>query len=103
MLHFSNNKAYSAPLRKGIKWYRKLVFELLLGTAVVNAYILYRSITKGKISITEFREKIVEGLLNTQEGPPSRNEAENHVIEEVSSKERRRCVTCYEKIVRTDG
>lgn len=96
-------KAYSAPLRKGIKWYRKLVFELLLGTAVVNAYILYRSITKGKISITEFREKIVEGLLNMQEVSPSENETENHVIEEVKSKERRRCVTCYEKIASTDG
>ena len=32
--------AYASVLRKGIKWYRKLAFELLLRVAVVNAYFI---------------------------------------------------------------
>lgn len=44
------------PLRKGIRWYQKLAFEVLLGTTVVNCYIVYKNVTKAKISITKFRE-----------------------------------------------
>lgn len=33
--------AYSSPLRKTIKWYKKLGIELLLNTAVVNAWIIF--------------------------------------------------------------
>ena len=33
--------AYASVLRKGIKWYRKLAFELLLGVAIVNAYFIF--------------------------------------------------------------
>ncbi|KAJ8937369.1 hypothetical protein NQ314_011917 [Rhamnusium bicolor] len=35
-------KAYSSPLRKEIKWYRKLGFELLLETSLVNAPITFQ-------------------------------------------------------------
>ena len=37
--------AYASVLRKGIKWYRKLAFELLLGVAVVNAYFIFKKHT----------------------------------------------------------
>ena len=43
--------AYNNPLRRTIKWYRKLAFELLLNTTVVNSYILYKDITKQNINI----------------------------------------------------
>lgn len=33
--------AYSKPLRKTIKWYKKLAINLLLNTTLVNAMILY--------------------------------------------------------------
>jgi hypothetical protein len=33
--------AYSNPLRKTLKWYKKVGFKLLLNTSVVNAWILY--------------------------------------------------------------
>lgn len=92
-------KAYSSPLRKGIKWYRKLAFELLLGTSLVNAFILYKKITKDTISITSFKEQIVEGLLVGDASEQIETRTENlHVLEEVLSKERRRCVRCYENI-----
>nr|CAH7716797.1 unnamed protein product [Callosobruchus chinensis] len=33
--------SYQSPLRKYLKWYRKLVIEFLLGTALVNAHFIY--------------------------------------------------------------
>lgn len=94
-------KAYSTPLRKGIKWYRKLAFELLLGTSLVNAYILYKKVTKGNISITGFKEQIIESVLNADTVELANTQ--QHVLEEVPSKDRRRCVVCYEKISNNEG
>ncbi|CAG4939187.1 unnamed protein product [Colias eurytheme] len=34
--------AYQTTLRKSLKWYRKLVFDLILNIAMVNALVLYR-------------------------------------------------------------
>ena len=55
--------AYAPVLRKGIKWYRKLAFELLLGVAVVNAYFIFKKYTAAQIGIREFREKLAFTLL----------------------------------------
>ncbi|CAG4955706.1 unnamed protein product [Parnassius apollo] len=49
--------AYSTPLRKTVKWYRKLAIELLLNTAVVNALIMYKETTKKNISVVDYRKK----------------------------------------------
>lgn len=40
--------AYSSPLRKSVKWYKKLATDLLLNTSMVNALTLYKSVTKKK-------------------------------------------------------
>uniref|UniRef100_A0A182RWV0 PiggyBac transposable element-derived protein domain-containing protein n=1 Tax=Anopheles funestus TaxID=62324 RepID=A0A182RWV0_ANOFN len=55
--------AYATTLRKGVKWYRKLAIELLLGTSVVNAWVIYKAATKQKIQIRKFRELLVQQLL----------------------------------------
>lgn len=60
-------KAYSSALRKGIKWYRKIAVELLLGAAMVNAFILFKIVTGQKMSITTFREAVATDLLNFPE------------------------------------
>lgn len=33
--------SYSSPIHKSIRWYHKVATELILGTAVVNALIIY--------------------------------------------------------------
>ncbi|CAH1960999.1 unnamed protein product [Acanthoscelides obtectus] len=99
-------KSYCSPLRKGVKWYRKLAFEILLGSAVVNAFILYKTVTKAKISITEFRQKIALGMLQIEEvtvRKETENENRKHVLQEVASKGRRKCVACYAKISIEEG
>jgi len=60
-------KSYNACLRKGLKWYRKLAIELLTGTALVNAFVAHQEISKSPMSITDFRQEIIEGLLKINE------------------------------------
>ena len=40
--------SYATTLRKGVKWYRKLATELMLGMAVVNAWVAYKKATRKK-------------------------------------------------------
>lgn len=98
-------KSYNHTLRRGIKWYRKLAFELILGTSVVNAYILYKDVTKSKISITEFKENIIEAIFsvqtNLQEQETDDETDEKHELEDI--KKRNRCVVCYSKISQNFG
>lgn len=92
-------KSYNSSLRRGIKWYRKLAIEMILGTSVVNAHILYCSVTQNKISVTTFKEILCEELLGINrvenEPAPNRNE-QKHVLTEKES--RRRCTECYRKL-----
>lgn len=38
--------AYCSPLRKTVKWYKKLVIELLLNTCIVNSLVLFKQDSK---------------------------------------------------------
>lgn len=91
-------KAYNHCLRRGTKWYRKLAMELLFGSAMVNAYIIYKEVTQTKISITEFKKQVVLKLIEvenlTTDSLASRD-PEPHVLTE---SKKNRCVVCYSKI-----
>ena len=50
-------------MRKRVKWYRKLGIELILGVAVVNAWVMHKHVTHKKIQITSFQEKLAANLL----------------------------------------
>lgn len=54
-------KAYNFSLRRGVKLYRKLAIELVIGAGIVNAYCPHQQITNDKMSITKFREEIIRG------------------------------------------
>ena len=53
---------YHTVFRKTKKWYRKVVFELLTGPRVVNAWILYNKLMPKVILIFQFKESFVENL-----------------------------------------
>jgi hypothetical protein len=56
--------AYYTCLRKSIKWYRKVAFELVFGTALVNSYLIYKeNYTESKVTILQFRQSLVRSLL----------------------------------------
>ncbi|KAG0439955.1 PiggyBac transposable element-derived protein 4 [Dictyocoela muelleri] len=57
--------SYNTALRRSTKWFRKLAIELLTGTAVVNAWVLYNQFycQQKTISFTEFKECLVMSLI----------------------------------------
>jgi len=86
--------------------------EILLGTSVVNAFIVYniKKLPNEKISITKFREMLVDELLgldqltNISEEPSNSNNKRKrvkHVFEESVERDhrnrkiRKRCLHCY--------
>lgn len=78
--------AYNTPIRRSIKWYRKIAIELLTNTAVVNAHVVYTHVTGKKMIITDFREKIVLSLLTQNVQPNIDQEIHQHTLEEKEKK-----------------
>ena len=104
--------SYATSLRKGVKWYRKLAIELLLGVAVVNAWTLYGKASQKKIKIRSFKEELADSLLklssnNSEQlsSPCMRLSATHHLITRVNAAGkpmRRYCSSCYKKSQRRE-
>jgi len=94
--------SYHSPLRRSLKWYRKIAFEILLNTSLLNALTLFNTVTGNKMGVTEFRENIVQALLMKPNIPmiPKSTGGEIHKI--VNSK-RGRCSNCYFEMVQQGG
>lgn len=56
--------SYSSPLQQSVNWHKKLVFELLLNTAVVNALVVNNAVN-AKMQTTNFREELALSLITT--------------------------------------
>ncbi|XP_055918374.1 piggyBac transposable element-derived protein 4-like [Eupeodes corollae] len=101
--------SYATTLRKGVKWYRKLGIELLLGTSVVNAWVVYKNVTQTKICIRKFREKLVGELLNmpSSSSRPEQPRTKHHHLKDRLNdsgiKIRRKCSVCYNRITKEKG
>ncbi len=49
-----------ACLRRSIKWYRKVAFEWIFGTTIVNSYLIYKkNYAASEVTILQFRESLV--------------------------------------------
>lgn len=90
--------SYHNPLRRTMKWYKKIAFELLLNTSVLNALSLYEEITQQKMDITSFREILIGNLLENGDEIQTEN---LHKLEETKSKGR--CTNCYKNMVTQGG
>jgi hypothetical protein len=105
--------AYYTCLRRSIKWYRKVAFELIFGTAIVNSYLIYKeNYATSDVTILRFRESLVQSLLlgipaeRLKPGPRKKSTGQtkrklaDHKLEELERSTRdgrRRCAGCYEK------
>jgi hypothetical protein len=105
--------AYYTCLRRSIKWYHKVAFELIFGTSVVNSYLIYKeNYATGNTTILQFRESLVRSLLlgvpfeNLKPGARQHSTSHlkrklaDHKLEEIEGSARdvrRRCTGCYEK------
>lgn len=112
--------SYSSPVRKSIRWYHKVATEVLLGTAVVNALIVYNLNTpQNKLKITQFRELLINEMLgfigfNQSEQDqtslvlPKTRRAKHVFIQTTlkcnrNRKLRKRCAHCYNEKTTTVG
>lgn len=102
--------AYSSPLRKTVKWYRKLAVELLLNTALLNSYIIYKETTKSNLGIVEYRKKLCKYLTESGKEnfnpntPLTRNRRQKHELQKKEGpvkKSRKYCSWCYKVNVQT--
>lgn len=105
-------------LRRTKKWYRKYFFWLL-EVAIINSYLLYKSVqlkeAKKPLSHIEFRRCLVRSLVaervtnkQTQkrkgrpiEGPPEKRLQGKHFLNK-RDKKKSRCVVCAKKGVRSE-
>ncbi|XP_054004288.1 piggyBac transposable element-derived protein 4-like [Hylaeus anthracinus] len=98
-------------LRKTIKWYKRLAFEVLLNTSVVNAMIMFNSKKNTRISCLDFKRKIVMCLTARTDqdvlpSPSTNATVKRHEMETKEGKAwraRRQCRRCYEENVKKFG
>ncbi len=107
--------SYYSPMRKTKKWYRKLAIELITGTSVINASVLYNKYyAKNPTKLRHFRESLVFSLTKQQSEKlkPGRacstisGKRTHHSLSEKNGqkqKTRKRCRGCYEKISLKEG
>ncbi|XP_045778283.1 uncharacterized protein LOC123876163 [Maniola jurtina] len=90
--------SYYTTLKRGIKWWRKVVMELIFGTALINAWIVFNSIqTDGKkLPKRLFVEKLIESLIKKEIDETPAPQSARHCLEK--GEKRRRCVGCYQKL-----
>ena len=90
-----------------MKWYRKLGFELLLNTAVVNSFFIHQETTGQKMSITMFRKKLIDTLVQEKEEEQvdTRVNPQHHLKKKEGSahKIRKYCTECYQYNARMLG
>lgn len=97
--------SYQSPLRKGLKWYRKVATEILFGSAMTNAWILFnQNSPNSKMSILDFRVHICKALSeDANDTPRPRTPKRIHTLVESGpeNKKRKKCVGCYKLLRQT--
>lgn len=103
--------SYQTPLRKTIRWYKKLAFEIILNTALVNAWIMFKQVKQENIKILDFRKDVAYKLCS--ERPPeitvvpeitiARRSRPRHEMGNKDYKERKPCISCYENAKKNNG
>jgi len=58
--------SYASVNRRGVKRYKKVALELITGMVMVNAFTVFKEITKSNINITHFRRETCKSLLGIQ-------------------------------------
>lgn len=105
--------AYYTCLRRSVKWYQKVAFELIFGTSIVNGYLIYQeNYTTSNITILQFHESRVRSLLlgipsenlkcglGQQPTSQTKRKLADYKLEEIERSARnvrRRCTSCYEE------
>lgn len=110
--------SYYTSLRKTLKWYRKLIIEIVCSTMLVNAWVIHQKFGAGKkLSILEFREQIIKEMISkpstdnqpddaAEEGGPHAQRKPKHKLEKTEGKlrdTRKSCRPCYDHFTTTES
>lgn len=103
--------SYYTPLQKSLAWYKKVALEILLGSCVVNAFVLCNQFGPRKRDMLRFRESIINHLLQKDPQPRTQTPAQqpNKKKHQLAKKEgsvranRKRCVHCYQQLSAEKG
>ena len=100
--------SYNSALRKTRKLYRKVAIELITGTSVVNAWVIYNKfIATKKTSLFTFQESLINQLVigehnqNVETVHKEKYSRTHHTLLEAGGSKqtsRKRCRGCYETI-----
>jgi hypothetical protein len=102
--------SYYTTLKKGLKWYRKVMMEMIFGTALINAWIAYNLKSETKMTKLDFIEStsIIEKftktpLTNTTNIPPRASAELDQGIKHYLQKgdKKRNCIGCYNRLRQT--
>ncbi|CAH1963247.1 unnamed protein product [Acanthoscelides obtectus] len=96
--------SYGSCVRKTVKWYHKIAIKIILGTAIVNSHLLYEEVTGNKISLLDFREAIIDKLLDRPLTDPDVKK-KTHAFEKHPGNSRvgrRYCRGCYKKKLKNE-
>ncbi|XP_053990208.1 uncharacterized protein LOC128882588 [Hylaeus volcanicus] len=105
--------SYYSCLRKTVKWYQKIIIQLICGTCLANGWYINQRWGTKYINILQFREQIIDHLLTNVrdiekmniEKPAVSNKV-SHFLEsckEPARKSRKRCRQCYKWLCETKG
>lgn len=70
---FDQYKATYGINRKSRKWWHRLFFHFI-DMAVVNSFIIYKELKEGKLSLKNFRRRVVDGLLAQNQLQPKKKQ-----------------------------
>lgn len=93
--------SYYSPLKKGKKWFRKLMMELIFGTALVNAWVVYNNKKNKRLPKKNFIESIITKFTGIPFYPEKDNAEMTTEHKYIVNTKKRRCVSCYEKARKT--
>ncbi|KAL6421381.1 hypothetical protein ACFW04_011926 [Cataglyphis niger] len=96
---------YYSCLRKTIKWYRKVIIQLICGTSLVNAWYIHKRWGTKNMNMLQFREVIIDHLLAKEQIychiPSNKHVLQSH--EESARESRKRCKECYKNLSKKKG
>lgn len=95
--------SYANPLRRSLKWYRKIAFDLLISTSTTNALSLFQTVTTSRMSVSDFKENVFKMLVykpSIERQPNVQNNKPSHIL---TKSKRGRCTVCYKNICKVEG
>uniref|UniRef100_A0A1B0C0L7 PiggyBac transposable element-derived protein domain-containing protein n=1 Tax=Glossina palpalis gambiensis TaxID=67801 RepID=A0A1B0C0L7_9MUSC len=96
--------SYYNSLRKTVKWYRKIIIELICATSIANAWYIYQKWGTKHFDVLQFRENSIDPLLDGMPTEPlnlNPKRGTAHFLQKypgTARKSRKRCRECYKSL-----